>query len=162
VVISLSTRVPERIVRHSEVGQKRASRRSESLSHSSSKPTSEKRHVSLAENHRCDPGVRFRITSGLPVNRERLHKIARHLDRRACRRRVGTPAFRPMHADTLDGHYAILSMARMSRFSRTRLRRCSPAPRTTTSTMASAKSSARITWFGNSTRNTGYIVRSTR
>jgi hypothetical protein len=32
--------------------------------------TSRQLHVSLAENHRCDPVVRLRITSGLPVTRE--------------------------------------------------------------------------------------------
>jgi hypothetical protein len=31
--------------------------------------TSRQLHVSLAENHRCDPVVRLRITSGLPVIR---------------------------------------------------------------------------------------------
>jgi hypothetical protein len=31
----------------------------------SSKLTSRQLHVSLAENHRCDPVVRLRITSGL-------------------------------------------------------------------------------------------------
>src|SRR5271169_866562 len=33
----------------------------------SSNPTSRQLHVSLAENHRCDPVVRLRITSGLLV-----------------------------------------------------------------------------------------------
>jgi hypothetical protein len=42
-------------------------------------------------------------------------------------------------------------MARMSRFSKTGPP-CFPVPRTATSTMARAKSSARITWLGNSTR----------
>ena len=46
------------------------------------------------------------------------------------------------------------TMARMSRFSKTRLRR-SPVSRTATSTMARPKSSARIAWLGNSTRNAG-------
>jgi hypothetical protein len=41
------------------------------------------------------------------------------------------------------------TMARMSRFSRTRVRR-SPVSRTATSTMARPKSSARMTWLGNS------------
>src|SRR5450755_5166640 len=34
--------------------------------------TSRQLHVSLAENHRCDPVVRLRITSGLPVIRPEL------------------------------------------------------------------------------------------
>jgi len=46
------------------------------------------------------------------------------------------------------------TMARMSRFSKT-TPPCSPLPLTVTSTMARARSSARITWLGNSTRNTG-------
>jgi hypothetical protein len=32
--------------------------------------TSRQLHVSLAENHRCDPVVRLRITSGLSVNQQ--------------------------------------------------------------------------------------------
>jgi hypothetical protein len=47
-----------------------------------------------------------------------------------------------------------LTMARMSRFSNTKPWR-SCVRRSTTSTIAHAKSSARTTWFGNSTRNTG-------
>src|SRR6266404_3581973 len=46
------------------------------------------------------------------------------------------------------------TIARISRFSKTRCSR-SPRFRIVTSTMARAKSSARITWFGNSARNTG-------
>ena len=46
------------------------------------------------------------------------------------------------------------TMARMSRFSKTTPPR-SPLPPTATSTMARARSSARITWLGNSTRKTG-------
>ncbi len=45
-------------------------------------------------------------------------------------------------------------IARMSRFSKTKLRR-SPVSWMATSTIARAKSSARITSLGNSTRNTG-------
>ena len=56
-------------------------------------------------------------------------------------------------ADYLDTIWSE-TIARMSRFSRTRLR-LFPAPRTTTSTMAPAKSSARITWLGNTTRKNG-------
>jgi hypothetical protein len=44
------------------------------------------------------------------------------------------------------------TIVRMSRFSKITLR-CSPVPSTATSTIAQPKSSARITWLGNSTRN---------
>jgi hypothetical protein len=47
-----------------------------------------------------------------------------------------------------------LTMARMSRFSKTTLWR-SCVWRSTTSTIAQPKSSAPMTWFGNSNRNTG-------
>src|ERR1700733_13688995 len=47
-----------------------------------------------------------------------------------------------------------LTMARMSRFSKTKPW-CSCVSRSTTSTIAQAKSSARTTWFGNNNRNTG-------
>jgi hypothetical protein len=52
------------------------------------------------------------------------------------------------------GNHRDLTIARMSRFSKTTPPR-SAASRTATSTMARAKSSAGITWLGNSTRNTG-------
>jgi 3-oxoacyl-[acyl-carrier protein] reductase len=53
------------------------------------------------------------------------------------------------------------TMARMSWFSKTRPPRW-PVSLTTTSTMARAKSSARITWFGKTARNAGWIVRNRR
>jgi hypothetical protein len=56
-----------------------------------------------------------------------------------------------------EGHLVVVmrsAMARMSRFSKTGPR-CSSVPQTATSTMTRAKSSARITWLGNSGRNTG-------
>ena len=46
------------------------------------------------------------------------------------------------------------TIARISRFSKTRLRD-SPVLLIATSTMARPKSSARMTWLGNSTRKTG-------
>jgi len=46
------------------------------------------------------------------------------------------------------------TIARISRFSKTEFPG-SPFPRTTTSTIARAKLSARITWFGKSARNAG-------
>jgi len=52
-------------------------------------------------------------------------------------------------------------MLRMSRFSKTRLPDSLLSP-TATSTMARAKSSAGMTWLGNSTRNDGYIARNSR
>jgi len=52
------------------------------------------------------------------------------------------------------GIHSVLTIARMSRFSNTRPRAPS-APRRATSTMACARSSAGITWFGKRTRNAG-------
>ena len=51
-----SAETNSRMVGQPEVIQKRAWRRSIAIS---SKPTSEQRHVSLAENHRCDPVSAF-------------------------------------------------------------------------------------------------------
>jgi nucleoside-diphosphate-sugar epimerase len=56
--------------------------------------------------------------------------------------------------DTASPQRGEASMARMSRFSMIALE-LPPDSLTTTSTMARAKSSARMTWLGNNTRNTG-------
>ena len=63
-------------------------------------------------------------------------------------------SYSPTKAKRLHCCSAAQTMARISRFSRTRLRR-SPVPLIMTSTMARPRSSARITWLGNSTRNAG-------
>src|SRR5262249_25061333 len=56
--------------------------------------------------------------------------------------------------DRGDGSATYSAMARISRFSKTRLSAFAVS-RTATSTMARAKSSARITWLGNNTRSAG-------
>jgi hypothetical protein len=61
---------------------------------------------------------------------------------------------RPHPLDFPAGVYSDSTIARISRFSKTEFPG-SPFLRTTTSTIARAKSSARITWFGKSARNTG-------
>jgi len=76
----------------------------------------------------------------------------------------GDQAYR--HADTNDAQVVLATatltvdaaIARMSRFSKITPWR-SPVPRTATSTIARAKSSARITWLGSNTRNAGSIQR---